>query len=356
MRGRYIFIFLLLFVLVFSVQVSAIQVVDKESITGETISSKAISQSVNLGIIISGAPALTIIFPVNNSQVVGPDILLNFTSFGADNFWYNFDHVVNISILGSITITGVGEGNYTLYLFANNSDGVNVKSVYFSVVGVIEEPTEPPGGGRCVENWQCTEWSACIDGVQTRECNDLESCGGVTDKPIEIRDCVQGFCIDGTPYGSCSINQPKYCEDGGVLENRCSECFCSAGESCFEDGDCAIACVDDNDCPIDYECKQGKCFLEEKECEDDLDCPDWKFCKQGVCTVLLAPAVPPYDEELSEIEDLVMEIAPWVLIVAIVGWIMWLILWKRRETLLEITLGDRMWKGLIANLLKKRRR
>jgi len=38
-------------------------------------------------------------------------------------------------------------------------------------------------------------------------------------------------CADGTPYGNCSVNQPAYC-DGGTLVDYCSNCGCPSGYSC----------------------------------------------------------------------------------------------------------------------------
>jgi hypothetical protein len=49
-------------------------------------------------------------------------------------------------------------------------------------------------------------------------------------------------CTDGTLYGSCSVTQPKYC-DNGTLINKCSLCGCLTGYSCQSDGSCqATAC------------------------------------------------------------------------------------------------------------------
>ncbi|MBI5148955.1 hypothetical protein HZA33_04720, partial [Candidatus Pacearchaeota archaeon] len=41
----------------------------------------------------------------------------------------------------------------------------------------------------CVENWQCTSWSTCINKTQTRTCTDLNSCGTTNNKPTETRRC-----------------------------------------------------------------------------------------------------------------------------------------------------------------------
>ncbi len=44
-------------------------------------------------------------------------------------------------------------------------------------------------------------------------------------------------CNDGTVSGSCSINKPKYCDNGNLI-NRCSSCGCPSGTSCQSDGSC----------------------------------------------------------------------------------------------------------------------
>ncbi|MFC1686030.1 GLUG motif-containing protein [Nanoarchaeota archaeon] len=45
------------------------------------------------------------------------------------------------------------------------------------------------GGGplpKCIPEWDCTDWSECIDGTKTRECNDLNECDK---EPIEEQSC-----------------------------------------------------------------------------------------------------------------------------------------------------------------------
>jgi len=42
---------------------------------------------------------------------------------------------------------------------------------------------------RCVENWQCTDWSDCENGIQTRTCTDLNDCGTTADKPATEQTC-----------------------------------------------------------------------------------------------------------------------------------------------------------------------
>ena len=42
----------------------------------------------------------------------------------------------------------------------------------------------------CSEDWVCTDWSECVDGVQVRRCMDREGCGTFFDKPEETQTCA----------------------------------------------------------------------------------------------------------------------------------------------------------------------
>jgi len=46
------------------------------------------------------------------------------------------------------------------------------------------------GEEACIENWDCTDWSACVDGSQTRTCTDSNNCGTTINKPGESRSCT----------------------------------------------------------------------------------------------------------------------------------------------------------------------
>lgn len=46
-------------------------------------------------------------------------------------------------------------------------------------------------------------------------------------------------CSDGTPYGLCSLNQPKYCDKYGILIDKCQDCGCPPeNPKCCDDGTC----------------------------------------------------------------------------------------------------------------------
>lgn len=48
---------------------------------------------------------------------------------------------------------------------------------------IIIEP-EP-----CIENWNCGEFSSCLNNRQTRDCNDLNKCGTTISKPSLTQEC-----------------------------------------------------------------------------------------------------------------------------------------------------------------------
>jgi hypothetical protein len=41
----------------------------------------------------------------------------------------------------------------------------------------------------CTPNWQCTNWSACVNGKQTRTCTDLNNCGTTAYQPVTTQTC-----------------------------------------------------------------------------------------------------------------------------------------------------------------------
>lgn len=49
----------------------------------------------------------------------------------------------------------------------------------------VQQPSEQ----QCTPNWQCTNWSVCTSGTQSRTCNDLNNCG-TTEKPTESQTCI----------------------------------------------------------------------------------------------------------------------------------------------------------------------
>lgn len=55
---------------------------------------------------------------------------------------------------------------------------------------ITKEKTPENTTLECTESWQCTSWLECIEAKKTRQCNDLNNCGTLLNKPAEIEDCV----------------------------------------------------------------------------------------------------------------------------------------------------------------------
>ena len=53
----------------------------------------------------------------------------------------------------------------------------------------------------CTPNWQCSGWSSCINGQQTRACTDSNNCGTTAGKPFESQTC--------TPQSSIALTSPN---------------------------------------------------------------------------------------------------------------------------------------------------
>jgi len=66
----------------------------------------------------------------------------------------------------------------------------------------------------CLEEWECGEWSDCVDGVQARTCEDLNVCGTDEMKPVDLVSCE-------SEEVSISLINPE--EEWVLIENRGSE-------------------------------------------------------------------------------------------------------------------------------------
>ena len=136
----------------------------------------------------------------NAQGYVEPDLLLNTTNYGSGNFTISVNESKDINLLTDTPIT-------------------------------LESATLPPVGNSgnggttpCDENWSCTEWEICINGIQIRTCSDLENCGTETDKPNETQECISNG------NGEDNDNHDR------IL--RINEVFNEAGKDCCLFGIC----------------------------------------------------------------------------------------------------------------------
>lgn len=116
------------------------------AITGEAITGQVPSQQTNVSIFVLPGEPIIYIYSPQNQTYTNTSILLNYSI--RNNFsstWYNIDNTINLSLpnLSENTLSiDTTLGSHSLNLFANNSQGQSMKSIYFTVT----EETQPPTG------------------------------------------------------------------------------------------------------------------------------------------------------------------------------------------------------------------
>lgn len=71
----------------------------------------------------------------------------------------------------------------------------------------------------CVPQWNCTSWSKCLTGTQTRVCIDGNSCGADPLKPIEHQTCE----IQCQPNWQCTDWVPEVCPENERQTKTCTD-------------------------------------------------------------------------------------------------------------------------------------
>lgn len=140
------------------------------------------------------------------SAVVGSTIGLSISALNYQSVWAKViapnsqEQIVNlingqtVSYLPNPSIVG----RYNVTFYANSSSGAIASAIdYFELTEQAVVTTPPSGGGggttiiteNCTYVWDCSSWSICFDGKQTRECKNVGTCDGTEGKPIEERVC-----------------------------------------------------------------------------------------------------------------------------------------------------------------------
>jgi hypothetical protein len=91
----------------------------------------------------------------------------------------------------------------------------------------------------CTPNWQCTAWSTCSSGTQSRTCTDLNNCGGTNPNPL-TQTCTPttGACTPGQKQ--CYVSNNLYyqnCLSNGQWSGILS---CPTGQLC-SGGNCVVS-------------------------------------------------------------------------------------------------------------------
>lgn len=90
---------------------------------------------------------------------------------------------------------------------------INLTILFFLVVlslNFIVSEDVPIGDAVCTPSWNCSEWSNCTSGLQTKVCLDDNNCSVSDGKPEEEQTCevVINNC---EPYWDCSDWTPAVC-------------------------------------------------------------------------------------------------------------------------------------------------
>ena len=132
MKRNLFYIFVLLFLITQNISAELTGEAVTGELTGEAITGEATTHEISLGIAVIGMiPNLSIMHPENKTYITTNFIQLNYSSLRADNLWYNLDNGENTTIASSIYLSTTN-GAHTLYLYANNSEGIASKNISFT--------------------------------------------------------------------------------------------------------------------------------------------------------------------------------------------------------------------------------
>lgn len=140
----------------------------------------------------------------------------------------------------------------------------------------------------CLESWSCGEWSQCsAEGIETRTCTDANSCGTIVSKPVESQSCTPLQCYQDT---DCVYNYVDCRKECGLLgyggptgEMYCqdNECYCHcADEICNNDIDDDLDGFTDCD---DFDCVDVCEPCESMTRAGPIPC-SYGYCDTGNCT------------------------------------------------------------------------
>lgn len=90
----------------------------------------------------------------------------------------------------------------------------------------------------CYPGQTCSRDGACIGNVEIGAGSEIQAVDIMEKKAPEEKITE---CADGSAYSQCSLEKPRYCQEGNIVDN-CELCGCNVGEvcsssSCFKKSD-----------------------------------------------------------------------------------------------------------------------
>jgi len=154
-----------------------------------------------------------------------------------DNIYYSSGFYTNFSdVIGNGAVCNSGTDPSCTNVDCTGSTLTFIVSHFSGFAANEAAPATPAGGSTggsggsskktCEEDWECSAWGECLEGIQSRICEDLNNCQELFDQ-----GSVEEIITTTKPYES----------------QACA----------FEE------CIDDDDCPDQYECKSNTCVYEE---------------------------------------------------------------------------------------------
>ncbi len=132
----------------------------------------------------------------------------------------------------------------------------------------------------CEEDWQCTSWSRCQNGIRTRTCWDENDCRTNYHKPHLGEICQEQDDRDENGCEEDYVCGPwSSCEDDKRIR------ICQDQNCGHPDREEYKACQDDSRCIPKWECLQGECLdgIKELRCVDKNGCKEDKTA-ESKCT------------------------------------------------------------------------
>ncbi|MEM2956303.1 MAG: hypothetical protein QW041_01885 [Candidatus Pacearchaeota archaeon] len=110
--------------------------------------------------------------------------LLTFASTGTVNI------TVSINSNGNVSFSKPSDWTGTEYVVFTANDSEDIAYSNNVTLTVLEYTQIKYDRKKCIPNWQCSEWSKCINNTQTRNCIDLNNCTTLDGKPAESQPCI----------------------------------------------------------------------------------------------------------------------------------------------------------------------
>jgi len=146
-KSAKLFLFIIiLIIIIIGASITKNLIKDNKTYKGELIEASPRPQNISI-FVLPPIPIILIISPENKTYSTNT-ILLNYSMTKEIDFiWYNLDNGINITI-DSPRLFNAAEGPHTLYLYANNSQGISFKNISFSIeIPPPQEKDKEYGGG-----------------------------------------------------------------------------------------------------------------------------------------------------------------------------------------------------------------